>query len=132
MKGKVITLILTAVISMSASAEPLADYDALYDDCLEQASAINNSVVMMCANEVSTLANSEVKRRYQSIYAYLLSENAQDAAQFSASQKAWRNYRNTHCQLAGAYVGSPMYEYCPMNLNAARALDLRAFAQNDD
>ena len=131
MNSKVLGLLLSAFISVSAHAEPLADYDALYDHCVEQAGAINNSVVMMCANEVSSLANSEIKRRYQAIYAYLLSENAADADLFSASQKAWRSYRNSHCQLAGTYVGSPMYDFCPMNLNAARALQLRELEQNE-
>ena len=118
-------LVLLAVSSLSAHAQALPDYDALYDSCMEQAGDINNSVVAMCSSEVSQQAYVEIKRRYQSIYARLLTESAQDASQFSASQKAWRKYRNTHCELAGSYIGSPMYEYCPMSLNAARALELR-------
>nr|WP_277399204.1 lysozyme inhibitor LprI family protein [Achromobacter xylosoxidans] len=44
------------------------------------------------------------------------------------TQKAWLAYRNGHCALAGAHVGSPMYEYCPMLLNINRADELRELA----
>lgn len=129
MNFKIICLALVALSSQPSYSQTLTDYDALYNTCLEQAGDINNSVVAMCASEVSTRANQEIKRRYQSIYAYLLNEHAADAEQFSASQKAWRTYRDTHCELAGSYVGSPMYDYCPMGLNAARALELRELDQ---
>ena len=132
MNRKIFGLALLAVISQSASAQPLPDYETLYDSCVEQAGDINNSVVAMCASDVSKQAYAEVKRRYQSIYARLLNESAQDASQFSTSQKAWRKYRNTHCELAGSYIGSPMYEYCPMSLNAARALELRELDADAD
>ena len=132
MSNKRFCLALLAVMSLSIHAQVAPDYAALYDSCVEQAGDINNSVVAMCSSKVSKRANQEIKRRYQSIYTYLLSENAQDAQQFSASQKAWRKYRTTHCELAGSYIGSPMYDYCPMGLNAARALELRELDQDQD
>ena len=132
MNRKILVLAVVAFTSLSASAESPPDYDALYDSCLEQAGAINNSVVAMCSSDVSRQASTEITLRYQSIYAYLLRENEEDASKFSASQKAWRKYRNSHCELAGTYVGSPMYDFCPMNLNTARALELRELDQDQD
>ncbi|MEA5599286.1 lysozyme inhibitor LprI family protein [Rivularia sp. UHCC 0363] len=56
------------------------------------------------------------------------SQQLTDAQQFEQSQKAWLTYRDTHCKLAGSYVGSQMYSYCPMQLNILRVTELRELA----
>ncbi len=112
--------------AFQAHAETASEYDALYSKCVAENGPINNSVVAECADTVSQTAKAEITRRYKSIHARLLSSTIpQDAARFEAAQKAWLQYRNIHCDLAGSYVGSPKYSFCPMNLNAARALELR-------
>lgn len=110
---------------LTANAQTPSEYDALYGRCLEQAGPVNNTVVHMCSSKVSEKAKAEITRRYKSIYAKLLSKTPDDAKKFEASQRAWLLYRNSHCDLAGAHIGSPMYDYCPMTLNSARALELR-------
>ena len=30
------------------------------------------------------------------------------------SQQLWKNFVDQECRNAGAYIGSPMYEFCPM------------------
>ena len=111
---------------LTASAQNASEYDALYERCLKQAGRpINNMVVHRCSSEVSEKAKAEINRRYRSIYAKLQSKDPDDAKKFEVSQRAWLLYRNSHCDLAGAHIGSPMYDHCPMTLNSARALELR-------
>ena len=52
----------------------------------------------------------------------------EDAIKFENSQKSWLKYRNNHCELMGSYVGSPMYNYCPMLLNESRVAELKELA----
>jgi uncharacterized protein YecT (DUF1311 family) len=111
--------------SMPVIAQASSDYDSIYDKCVEKNGPINNSVVEACANMASDAAKQEITKRYKSFYDRLASESPEDAKKFEASQKAWLQYRNAHCNLAGSYVGSPMYAFCPMKLNSARALELR-------
>ena len=113
------------LVSLAVDAQTPSEYDALYAKCVDKAGPINNGVVAECSGQVSEKAKIEITRRYKSIYARLLMTNLKDAQKFESSQKAWLLYRNTHCDLAGAYIGSPMYSFCPMNLNSVRALELR-------
>lgn len=109
----------------AAGAQSPSEYSAAYGECVEAAGPINNAVVQVCASRVSERAKEEIERRYRSIHAKLRSSDPADADKFEASQKAWLAYRNAHCALAGSHIGTPMYDYCPMTLNSARALELR-------
>jgi uncharacterized protein YecT (DUF1311 family) len=111
--------------SFHVNAQSTSEYDVMYGKCVDESGPINNSVVAWCSGTVSDKAKSEITRRYKSIYARLLAEDPEDSGRFESSQKAWLQYRNIHCDLAGAYIGSPMYGFCPMILNSARALELR-------
>lgn len=122
---------ITVSVSIAVHAQPAAappDYDALYSKCTNKARTMNNTVVSVCSNAVSTKAKQEITAHYKSIYHRLL-KYPHDAQKLESSQKAWIEYRDGHCSLAGAYVGSPMYDFCPMNLNSARALELRELDQ---
>ncbi|UHQ24624.1 DUF1311 domain-containing protein [Lysobacter sp. 5GHs7-4] len=116
---------LLLALPLQAMAANPSEYDRLYDACVDKLGPINNAVVDACSNQVSTSAKAEITRRYKTIHARLSEANPDDAAKFEASQKAWLNYRNAHCELAGSYIGSPMYGFCPMKLNTERALELR-------
>lgn len=120
-----LTFALLLIVPFQASAENPSEYDVMYGKCVDKNGPINNDVVAKCSGEVSEKAKKEITRRYKSIYARLLAERPEDAGHFESSQKAWLQYRNLHCDLAGSYIGSPMYGFCPMKLNAARALGLR-------
>lgn len=116
---------LLLALPLHAMAANPSEYDQLYSACVDKHGRINNGVVEACSTEVSDRAKAEITRRYKTIHARLAEANADDAAKFEESQKAWLKYRNTHCELAGSYIGSPMYGFCPMTLNAERALELR-------
>lgn len=111
--------------AFQASAENPSRFDVMYGKCVDRNGPINNSVVAECSGEVSDQAKREITSRYKSIHARLLAQSPEDAGKFESSQKAWLQYRNLHCDLAGSYIGSPMHGFCPMHLNGARALELQ-------
>jgi uncharacterized protein YecT (DUF1311 family) len=110
-----------------AQAAP-TDYRAMYSKCLSQAGGTNNGSVAQCARQTSESLDPEMRRLYNKIYSQIAARQPKDAQQFELAQKAWLSYRDTHCKLAGAYVGSPMYAYCPMQLSITRIVELRELA----
>ncbi len=121
-------LILLLPISTFAATPKRTDYTRMYDQCLRKAGAINNSSVAVCSESVSTATKTEMNALYKHFYDRLSTESAENAVKFESAQKSWLSYRNAHCALAGEYVGSPMYSYCPMQLNIQRVKELRELA----
>ena len=121
-------VLLTALLTLlaaEASTHNGTEYDAFYSKCLNDSGPISNAVVESCTETVSQKAKAEIASRYKSIHALLSSESLEDAERFEASQKAWLQYRNIHCDLAGSYIGSPSYGFCLMQLDTSRAIELR-------
>jgi len=110
-----------------AWAQP-PDYQHAYSDCLERAGGATNGSVDACSSSVSADAKAEMIRLYRSIYRDLATDDPDDAATLDRAQKAWLVYRDLHCNLAGSHVGSPMYAFCPMQLNIRRVDELRELA----
>ncbi|MBP6242504.1 MAG: DUF1311 domain-containing protein [Hydromonas sp.] len=128
---KLLTIFILLFVSISTYGKTSADYDKLYSDCVGKTieennlGGINNGVVDACSNYVSDIAKKNITRLYKIFYNRLNADSPDDALKFEASQKSWLAYRNTHCELMGQYVGSPMYGFCPMQLNQARAAELQ-------
>ncbi|KAJ8135570.1 hypothetical protein OY671_011217 [Metschnikowia pulcherrima] len=112
----------------SASGASTPDYMGQYDRCSRDAGVTNNGTVGACAEGVSAAAKRAINALYARIQARSASDFPQDAAKSEQTQKAWSVYRNGQCDSAGAHVGSPMYEYCPMSLNISRAAESRESA----
>ena len=121
-----ITIALSAA-SMSAWAAP-DKYDAIYDKCVTDAGTMNNSVVHGCSTAVSDAVKKDMNRLYDVIYKNISENSADDAKKFEQSQRTWLKYRKSHCELMGSYVGSPMYSFCPMQLNKIRVQELAELA----
>ncbi|MBR8652155.1 DUF1311 domain-containing protein [Achromobacter sp. Marseille-Q0513] len=119
---------LPLLLPLAAIAAPAVDYNNLYDRCLTEAGAVNNTSVLSCSESVSGQVKREINTLYARLHAKLAQEAPEDADKLEQTQKAWLQYRNGHCALATSYVGSPMYGHCPMLLNIARALELRELA----
>lgn len=100
-------------------------FDAIYDNCLKEAGAVNNTSVMECATKTSAKAKEQINTLFRKTHQQLLSKSPENAVKFEQSQKSWVKYRNTHCDLATEYVGSPMFAYCPMKLNVLRVNELQ-------
>lgn len=124
---RVLILLMSFLLLFStlSNAKSSSEYDALYANCVDENEPINNMVVAKCSAVVSDKAMAEISRRYQSIHLRFTKASPEALSSFEMSQKAWIQYRNTHCDLAGRYVGQPMFDFCPMKMNAARALELR-------
>ncbi|OWJ64296.1 lysozyme inhibitor LprI family protein [Inquilinus limosus] len=127
MKRVAIALALAAMAQTSgAAAEGPKDYDKIYSNCLAEAGGANNGTVGACAEGVADQTKPEMNRLYQAILGRM--NSPADAAKLEKAQKAWIVYRDNHCELAGSYVGSPMYYFCPMTLNIERVKQLREMA----
>lgn len=100
----------------------------MYGDCLKEEGGPNNGTVTACAEATSDSAKKEMNALYQRLHDRFAAQSPEDADKLEKSQKAWLVYRNFQCELAGSYVGSPMYSFCPMKLNIARVHELRELA----
>ena len=118
-------LVLLFLPGLAAASTAPPDHQQVYSDCLAKAGGINNGTVDACSSAASDGAKAEMTRLYRALYSKLLAENADDAAKLERTQKSWLVYRDLHCELAGSYVGSPMYSFCPMQLNIGRVIELR-------
>ena len=129
-KFKFITLmvILLPATSMNSWAESNNKYDAAYESCVKKAGTINNGVVHECSGVVSDMVKKDMNKLYDIIYKNISEQSKDDAKKFEQSQKTWLKYRQSHCELMGSYVGSPMYSFCPMGLNKLRVLELTELA----
>lgn len=124
MRRLILSLLLFPGVAWTATTTPL-DHQQVYSDCLAKAGGINNGTVEACSTAASDGAKAEMTRLYRAFYSKLLAESEDDAAKFERAQKSWLVYRDLHCELAGSYVGSPMYSFCPMQLNIGRVIELR-------
>jgi uncharacterized protein YecT (DUF1311 family) len=100
-------------------------FDAMYDDCLKEAGAVNNTSVTTCAMKTSAKSQEAIDTLYRQTHKQLLSESAKHAAKFEQSQQSWVKYRDSQCELATQFVGSPMVAYCPMKHNILRVNELQ-------
>jgi len=126
--GYLFLFLASSAANAQAYAQMSSEYADLYKKCSEEIfkefGNASNGAVEACSNKVSEKAKRDITKRYQSIHERLLAEDPEAARRFEASQKAWLQYRNLHCDLAGRYIGSLMYVSCPMELNSARAREL--------
>ncbi|MCU0552147.1 MAG: DUF1311 domain-containing protein [Leptolyngbya sp. Prado105] len=120
-------MLLFISVAQVAAAQSV-DYRAMYRKCLKDAGQTNNTSVMQCSEQTSEILEREIDRLYQKVYDRIAAQQMKDAQQFEFSHKSWMAYRNSQCKLAGAYVGSPMYSYCPMQMNTSRVVELRELA----
>jgi uncharacterized protein YecT (DUF1311 family) len=131
MKLVQILMVLSCGLSMTFNAQAASQttkLDKIYGHCLEKSGPINNGVVEGCSNMASHEAKKQITLYYNQMYNRLIKEAPEDAKKLEEAQKSWIVYRDKHCALMGSYVGSPMYSYCPMQLNITRADELRELA----
>ncbi len=126
MKRKLVFSLLGLLAAFSAHAEE----GDLYSQCVDKQGTINNSVVALCSEEASEVYKASITKSYRKIYATLKASDPQEAAAFEQAQMAWITYRDQHCKMMGSYVGSPMYAFCPMQLNRQRAQELAELAES--
>ena len=123
-KKRFILIVLFQMLTMTVNAKEVDKFQLGYDNCVKKAGSINNNVVYDCAGETSTAAKTEMNSLYLKLHEVMFQRSSADALKLEQTQKSWVNYRNKHCELMADYVGSPMFAYCPMQLNISRVKEL--------
>ena len=130
-KQLVVISMLCAPAALHAQGAPKpVDHDAVYAQCLREAGGARNATVGACSQTVAQTAAGEIAQLYGRTHAALAQRERKDAMNFESAHKAWQIYRDNHCNLASTYIGSPMYNFCPMQMNIARVKELREFAES--
>ena len=124
----------TALLSMQVFAAPqnktIDPYSQCVDETLQRLKLhnINNAVVAICSDKTKALYAKQIVRLLDQIKTqskeYKQPERYQDIMK---SQQLWKNFVDQECGNAGAYIGSPMYQFCPMQKYAERLEQLREY-----
>ncbi|MCH7314119.1 lysozyme inhibitor LprI family protein [Acinetobacter sp. ANC 3882] len=129
-------VVLLAMVCVSASVfakaqDKAADpYSQCVDDTIQQLKLgnINNAVVEICSTRTKTLYAKQIVQLLDQIkkqsQEYKQPERYNDIMK---SQQLWKNFVDQECRNAGAYIGSPMYEFCPMQKYAERLEQLKEY-----
>lgn len=127
-----VILFFTFSLSPVAATEEV-DYELMFDDCTKSTDGPITGRLGVCAEQISEAIDIEINDLSKKILLKLASvENAtpQEAVNsFNMAQQSWLKYRNLQCDLAGKYLGSAQYAYCPMKLGIARVKELRELVQ---
>lgn len=130
---KVIWL-LTAFLSMNSFAASQQQATDPYSQCVDETiqelklGNINNAVVEICSTRTKTLYTKQIVKLLDQIK--VQSKEYKQPERYSdimKSQQLWKNFVDQECRNAGAYIGSPMYEFCPMQKYAERLEQLQEY-----
>lgn len=126
-RKSIFTLTLTILLTPCITNATSNDFNQIEEQCRKNNPAINNSVVMGCADSASDAAKKSVNESYKKIFVLIKSryENNPDTAnsvisRFELAQKSWLSYRENWCGSQGFLIESPMYSICRMDENIAR------------
>jgi len=126
-----ILLFIFSVASV-ASTEAI-DYELMFNNCTKNSEGPITGKLVVCSESVSKKIDIEIEvlsNQVKSKLANTENGNAKKAvSSFNVAQQSWLKYKKLQCELAGEYVGSPMYTYCPMKLGIIRVKELREFVQ---
>ena len=117
--------------AQAASTNTMADpYSQCVDDTIAELklAGMNNGVVGACSNQAQAIYTKQIVKLLDQIKKqskeYQQPERYHDIMK---SQQLWKSFVDQECQNAGAYIGSPMYEYCPMQKYAERVEQLKEY-----
>jgi uncharacterized protein YecT (DUF1311 family) len=89
---------------------------------------INNAVVESCSNRTKALYAKQIVQVLDQIKRQSTASKQPDRYRdIMKSQQLWKNFIDQECQNAGAYIGSPMYEFCPMQKYGERLQQLQEY-----
>ncbi|ENV10379.1 MULTISPECIES: lysozyme inhibitor LprI family protein [Acinetobacter] len=130
------TVVVFAMTCLSAHAFAKAQdkttdpYSQCVDETIQELKLgnINNAVVEICSTRAKTLYTKQIVQLLDQIKIqskqYKQPERYNDIMK---SQQLWKNFVDQECRNAGAYIGSPMYEFCPMQKYAERLEQLKEY-----
>lgn len=122
---------ISSVWAADAINDSVDPYTKAYNKCSDDAQGLvgASAIVAGCSESVTQMSDSVIHKLFRHIHTQIMERSPADARLFEQAQRDWLSYRDKHCQLMGGYVGSPMYNYCPMLLNIARIKELEELAQ---
>ncbi|WP_343619460.1 lysozyme inhibitor LprI family protein [Acinetobacter proteolyticus] len=121
---------LSAHVFAKAQDKPIDPYSQCVDETIQELKLgnINNAVVEICSTRAKTLYTKQIVQLLDQIKTqskqYKQPERYNDIMK---SQQLWKNFVDQECRNAGAYIGSPMYEFCPMQKYAERLEQLKEY-----
>jgi len=131
-----IIIIFTAFSTVLSHAESNQVLPNAYEQCVEQTidllklGNINNAVVESCSNKTKTVYAKQIVQLLDKIKKQSTEDQQPERySDIMKSQQLWKNYIDQECHNAGAYIGSPMYEFCPMQKYAERVEQLKEYIQ---
>ena len=131
LNGLLLAMIFLSVNGLAAPQNKTIDpYSQCVDETIQELKLgnINNAVVEICSTRTKTLYTKQIVKLLDQIKAqskqYKQPERYSDIMK---SQQLWKNFVDQECRNAGAYIGSPMYQFCPMQRYAERLEQLREY-----
>ena len=121
---------LSTLVFAKTQDKAIDPYSQCVDDTIQQLKLgnINNAVVEIWSTRTKTLYAKQIVQVLDQIkkqsQEYKQPERYQDIMK---SQQLWKNFVDQECRNAGAYIGSPMYEFCPMQKYAERLEQLEEY-----
>lgn len=127
-------LLVMSFFSMAVFAETARKSTDAYSGCVDETiqelglGNINNAVVAICSDRTKSLYAKQIVQVLDQIkkqgQEYQQPERYSDIMK---SQQLWKSFVEQECRNAGAYIGSPMYEYCPMQKYGERLEQLQEY-----
>ena len=114
---------LSTLVFAKTQDKAIDPYSQCVDDIIQQLKLgnINNAVVEICSTRTKTLYAKQIVQVLDQIKKQSQEYKQLDRYQdIMKSQQLWKNFVDQECRNAGAYIGSPMYEFCPMQKYAER------------
>ena len=121
---------LSTLVFAKTQDKAIDPYSQCVDDIIQQLKLgnINNAVVEICSTRTKTVYAKQIVQLLDQIkkqsQEYKQPERYQDIMK---SQQLWKNFVDQECRNAGAYIGSPMYEFCPMQKYVERLEQLEEY-----
>lgn len=121
---------LSALVFAKTQDKAIDPYSQCVDDIIQQLKLgnINNAVVEICSTRTKTLDAKQIVQVLDQIkkqsQEYKQLERYHDIMK---SQQLWKNFVDQECRNAGAYIGSPMYEFCPIQKYSERLEQLEEY-----
>lgn len=125
-----IMVCLSTLVFAKTQDKAIDPYSQCVDDIIQQLKLgnINNAVVEICSTRTKTLYAKQIVQVLDQIKKQSQEYKQLDRYQdIMKSQQLWKNFVDQECRNAGAYIGSPMYEFCPMQKYAERLEQLEEY-----
>lgn len=114
---------LSTLVFAKTQDKAIDPYSQCVDDIIQQLKLgnINNAVVEICSTRTKTLYAKQIVQVLDQIKKQSQEYKQLDRYQdIMKSQQLWKKFVDQECRNASAYIGSPMYEFCPMQKYAER------------